>query len=40
MNRIDDFKLPMSDELLAEFNFFELYPFAGGGNFINAEIRT
>ena len=38
MNRKDNFKLPMSDELLAKFNFFELYPFDGGGNFINAEI--
>lgn len=38
MNRTDDFKPPMSDELLMEFNFFELYPFDGGGNFINAEI--
>lgn len=38
MHRTDDFKLPMSDELLTKFNFFELYPFDGGGNFINAEI--
>lgn len=38
MYRTDNFKLPMSDELLTEFNFFELYPFDGGGNFINAEI--
>lgn len=38
MHRTYDFKPPMSDEFLAEFNFFELYPFDGGGNFINAEI--
>ena len=38
MHNTDDFKLPMSTELLTEFNFFELYPFDGGGNFINAEI--
>jgi Heparinase II/III N-terminus/Heparinase II/III-like protein len=38
MHRTDDFKLPMSNELLTEFNFFELYPFDGGGNFINAKI--
>jgi hypothetical protein len=38
MRKNDDLKLPMSDELLEEFNFFELYPFDGGGNFINAEI--
>ena len=38
MNRTDDFKLPMTDKLLTKFNFFELYPFDGGGNFINAEI--
>ena len=38
MNRNADFKLPMTDELLDKFNFFELYPFDGGGNFINTEI--
>ena len=28
----------MSDELLKEYNFFELYPFDGGGNFIHMEM--
>lgn len=36
--KINNFRLPMSDQLLDKFNFFELYPFDGGGNFINAEI--
>lgn len=38
MHRTDDFKLPVSNDLLSKFNFFELYPFDGGGNFINSEI--
>jgi hypothetical protein len=37
MNRFDDFKLPLCDALLEKFNFFELYPFDGGGYFINQE---
>ncbi len=32
------FKLPVSDALLAKHNFFELYPFDGGGYFIQKEI--
>jgi heparinase II/III-like protein len=39
MNRIGNLNLPMSDKLLAENNFFELYPFDGGGSFINSEIQ-
>lgn len=38
MHRKYDFDLPMSNELLMKFDFFELYPFDGGGNFINSEI--
>ena len=36
--RIKKFSPPMSDELLKEYNFFELYPFDGGGNFIHMEM--
>ncbi len=32
------FRLPVSDELLAKHNFFELYPFDGGGYFIQKSI--
>ena len=32
------FKLPVSDALLTKYNFFELYPFDGGGHFIQKEI--
>lgn len=33
-----DFRLPVSDALLAKHNFFELYPFDGGGYFIQKEL--
>ncbi|OGV34809.1 MAG: hypothetical protein A2020_09825 [Lentisphaerae bacterium GWF2_45_14] len=36
--KITDFSPPLSDRLLKEYNFFELYPFDGGGNFIHMEI--
>lgn len=35
---IADFSPPLSDELLRKYNFFELYPFDGGGYFIQMEI--
>ena len=38
IDRNDNLKLPMSDRILEKFNFFELYPFDGGGNFITADI--
>lgn len=36
--RIKKLTLPVSDELLRKYNFFELYPFDGGGCFINRDI--
>ena len=38
MRLIDDFTLPLSMELFDRYSFFELYPFDGGGSFINREI--
>ncbi|MBR2871957.1 MAG: heparinase II/III family protein [Lentisphaeria bacterium] len=38
MRLIDDFTLPLSIELFDRYSFFELYPFDGGGSFINREI--
>ena len=38
MRLIDNFKLPLSMELFDRYSFFELYPFDGGGSFINREI--
>jgi hypothetical protein len=35
---IEKFKLPLNDTLLKNHNFFEMYPFDGGGNFINSNI--
>ena len=37
MNK-SNFTLPLSDEILMNYNFFELYPPDGGGYFINNEI--
>ena len=36
--RIDTFCPPVNDDLLRRHNFFELYPFDGGGCFIHREI--
>ena len=40
MNRhyIDTFQAPLDPELFEKFSFFDLYPFDGGGSFINHEI--
>ena len=38
MRLIDNFSLPLSMELFDRYSFFELYPFDGGGSFINREI--
>ena len=38
MNRIERFVPPLSGDLLDGNNFFELYPFDGGGSFIQQEI--
>ncbi|OGV50996.1 MAG: hypothetical protein A2017_14050 [Lentisphaerae bacterium GWF2_44_16] len=35
---IEKFQPPLNDELLKKYNFFELYPFDGGGCFIHREI--
>ena len=37
-SRIQDFTPALAPELLLGFNFFELYPFDGGGSFINRAI--
>lgn len=37
MSRIAQFEMPLSAELLENRNFFELYPFDGGGRFIQQE---
>ena len=36
--RIDAFQPALPEELLMQYNFFELYPFDGGGRFIQQEI--
>lgn len=36
--RIDTFQPALPEELLMQYNFFELYPFDGGGRFIQQEI--
>lgn len=36
--RIDSFRPALPESLLREYNFFELYPFDGGGRFIQQEI--
>lgn len=38
MRLIDNFALPLDMELFDKYSFFELYPFDGGGSFINREI--
>ena len=38
MRLIDNFSLPLSMDLFDSYSFFELYPFDGGGSFINREI--
>ena len=38
MSRIAHFEMPLPAELLENRNFFELYPFDGGGRFIQQEI--
>ncbi|MBR4666540.1 MAG: alginate lyase family protein [Lentisphaeria bacterium] len=38
MNRLERFRPPVAAELLENNNFFELYPFDGGGSFIQQEI--
>ena len=38
MKRIDSFKTPLSENLLWNNNFFELYPFDGGGYFITHDL--
>jgi len=38
MSRITQFEMPLPAELLENKNFFELYPFDGGGRFIQQEI--
>ena len=38
MRLIDSFALPLDMELFDRYSFFELYPFDGGGSFINREI--
>ena len=35
---IDKFTPSLSIELFDKYSFFELYPFDGGGSFINREI--
>ena len=35
---MNSFQPPLSDDLLLQHNFFELYPFDGGGCFINREL--
>lgn len=36
--KIKNLKFPVNDELLKSHNFFELYPFDGGGCFVNREM--
>lgn len=36
--RIEQFQTPLTEELLLKHNFFELYPFDGGGSFIYHEL--
>ena len=38
VNRIEQFRPSVAAELLENNNFFELYPFDGGGSFIQQEI--
>ena len=38
MSRLEQFRPPVAAELLENNNFFELYPFDGGGSFIQQEI--
>lgn len=36
--RIDEFQPPLPKEILQQYNFFELYPFDGGGHFIQLDM--
>ncbi len=38
MKRIDSFRPALAEKSLLENNFFELYPFDGGGSFIHRGI--